>query len=78
LYSPVGSEEGGGSLPPGRGEEEAAFSRSGSQRMQNKLRNVCLDPLILRKEKREEVRWEGCTWTCVPFMLREHPASRSH
>ena len=46
--------------------------------MQNKLRNVCLDPLILRKEKKEEIRWEGGTWTCIPLMLREHPAFLSH
>lgn len=52
MYSPEESEAAGGSFPWGRGGEEAAFSRIGSQRMQNKLKNVCLDPLILRKKKK--------------------------
>lgn len=65
MYSPEGSAGDGGLLPRGRGEEEAAFSRSRSQRMRNKLRNVRLDALILRKERKEGIRWEGTTWTCI-------------
>lgn len=61
MYSPKGSEGGRGSFPWGRGEEEAAFSRSKSQRMQNKLRNVCLDAFILRKEKRKKSGGKGAS-----------------
>lgn len=75
MYSPKGSEGGRGSFPRGRGEEEAAFSRSKSQRMQNKLRNVCLDAFILKKKTKEEIRQEGCMWTYIPLTLREYPAS---
>lgn len=65
MYSPEGSEEGGGSFPRRRGEEEAAFSRSRSQRMQNKLRDVCLDPHILRKEKRKKSGGKGHMYSLI-------------
>lgn len=54
MYSPEGSKGGSESSPLGRGEQEAAFSSSSSQRMQNKLRNVCLEALILRKEREKK------------------------